>query len=118
MAGNPNHDQRGRFSSGSAAAASGDHLAAMPSDKSKRHVPGHGVIDRSVPVVPGPRLSAAARDAVIRGKGIDQRAYPNRTTVPTDLIGPRPTPSNKLDPRTYDKPAARHYLQSIRHKGG
>ena len=37
---NPNHDQRGRFSSGSAAAASGDHLAAMPHDTAKRHVPG------------------------------------------------------------------------------
>ncbi len=95
---NPNHDQRGRFSSGSAAAASGDHLAAMPADKSMRHVPGHGTVDRSVPVVPGPRLSAAARDAVIRGKGIDQRAYPNRTTVPTDLIGSRIAPG-KLDPR-------------------
>ncbi len=95
---NPNHDQRGRFSSGSAAAASGDHLAAMPHDTSKRSVPGHGTVDRSVPVVPGPRLSQAARDAVIRGKGIDQRAYPNRTTVPTDLIGSRIAPG-KLDPR-------------------
>jgi hypothetical protein len=101
MAGNPNHDQRGRFSSGSAAAAAGDHLAAMPADKSKRHVPGHGTVDRSVPVI-RPRLSAAARDAIIRGKLTDQTHFPVTTDATvadkTLLIGSRLAPG-KLDPR-------------------
>jgi hypothetical protein len=101
MAGNPNHDQRGRFASGSAAAASGDHLAAQPSDKSKRNVPGHGVVDRAVPVI-RPRLSQAARDAIIRGKMTDQTHFPVTTDATvadkTLLIGSRLAPG-KLDPR-------------------
>jgi hypothetical protein len=101
---NPNHDQRGRFSSGSASAAAGDHLAAMPSDKSKRHVPGHGTVDRSVPVI-RPRLSAAARDLIVRNKMIDQTHYPVTTDATvadktSGLIGSRLTGGEgRLDPR-------------------
>lgn len=82
---NPNHDERGRFSSGS---ASGDHAAGSPS-RVTRNVPGHpGPIARSQVVArhsntasvgTEPRLSAAARDSIIRGKFADQRAYPVRS---------------------------------------
>jgi hypothetical protein len=110
--GNSNHDERGRFASGSSsAAATGDHLAVSPS-ATTRNVEGRNV-PRSKPVTrhadapsvgtEGPRLSAAARDAIIRGKGIDQRAYPFRSDADvglrTTLMGPRPITPGKLDPR-------------------
>jgi hypothetical protein len=89
---NPNHDRLGRFSSGDEAAANGDQLAAAPSDTSKRHVPGHGVVDRNVPVIPGPRLSRAARERIIANKATDQRRYPLRSdaqiAAKTDLQKP------------------------------
>lgn len=52
------------------------------------------------------RLSTAARDQIIRQKGIDQRRYGGVTTdasvaAKTDLIGTRVTPG-KLDPRIND----------------
>jgi hypothetical protein len=47
---NPNHDNRGRFASGSEAAAGvGDHTAVSPSTAT-RNVPGHGTVARSNPV--------------------------------------------------------------------
>lgn len=110
--GNPNHDQRGRFSSGSSgAAATGNHMAVSPSTAT-RNVPGHGTVARSKPIArhagepsvgtERPRLSEAARANIIRGKGIDQRHYPIETdrTVAnkTGLIGTRVAPG-KLDPR-------------------
>ena len=95
---NPNHDEKtGQFSSGSSgAAATGDHQAVSPS-ATARNVAGR-TVDRSRPVTRhngarsvgtdssgggggggggggdgGSRLSSAARDAIIRQKGIDQR---------------------------------------------
>jgi hypothetical protein len=85
---NPNHDEKGRFASGSASgAASGDHLATQPANPALRNVSGR-TVPRSKPVarhanVPsvgtdagsGPRLSDAARANIIRGKAIDARHY-------------------------------------------
>ncbi len=49
--GNPFHDAKtGEFSSGSDAAASGDHQGAQPANKDARNVPGHGTLPRSKPV--------------------------------------------------------------------
>ena len=64
-------DERGRFSVGG---AGGDHQAEARSPSDRRVVVAHA--QPSVGV--GPRLSAAARDAVIRGKGIDVRHFPER----------------------------------------
>jgi len=85
--GNTNHDERGRFASGSnSGAATGDHLAVSPSTAT-RNVPGHGNVPRSKPVArhanapsvgtenSGGRLSEAARSNIIRGKAIDARHY-------------------------------------------
>ena len=99
--GNPNHDERGRFTSGASAAnaasARGDHLAQQPAAKDLRRVPGHGLIERSAPVAKhngadsvgtngngGPqRFSESARARVIRQKAIDARHY----GVPGDMQG-------------------------------
>jgi hypothetical protein len=49
--GNVNHDERGRFSSGSSSgAATGDHLAVSPS-LNTRNVEGHGNVPRSRVIV-------------------------------------------------------------------
>lgn len=83
-------DQTGKWSS--AGAAAGDHQAEQPRDASMRRVPGHGTLPRSKPIAmhnhapsvgtgggggggEGPRLSAAARDRIIRGKLVDQRHF-------------------------------------------
>jgi len=83
--GNANHDERGRFSSGSnGAAGQGDHLAAQPANPALRTVAGR-TIPRSKPVtshanapsvgIDSPRLSDAARAGIIRNKAIDARHY-------------------------------------------
>jgi hypothetical protein len=135
--GNSNHDSLGRFSSGSAgAAATGDHLATQPANPALRNVSGRTVprskpvtrhavqsvgTDKPAKVAPPwgtgrPAPGQAARDAVIRGKGIDSRAYPIRTGagmgLDTTLQGGART--NKLNPRTHDTPATRAYLASIK----
>ena len=95
---NDRHDEKGRFASGSSdAAASGDHASVSPSTAT-RNVPGHGTVPRSKVVAKhagaesvgtsSPRLSAGARDRIIRQKGTDQRLFPNRgpeATAATDL---------------------------------
>jgi hypothetical protein len=113
--GNPNHDERGRFASGSSAAAAvGDHQKVSPST-STRNVGGVAV-GRARPVArhvgvesvntepPRSRLSANARDTIIRNKAIDARHYPITTdrsiAAKTDLMGSRPVAAGKLDPRT------------------
>ena len=91
--GNKFHDERGRFASGSeGAAARGDHQAVSP-DATKRVVSGKSVPrEKVVTEHAGPsvgtssgRLSAAARDNIIRGKGVDARHY----GVPSDTQGAR-----------------------------
>jgi hypothetical protein len=95
---NPNHDERGRFSSGSnGAAATGDHQAVSPSTET-RNVPGHGTVLRSKVIAKhagvaslgtssggggggGSRFTEAASARVIRQKAIDQRHY----GIPGDL---------------------------------
>jgi hypothetical protein len=108
---NPNHDDRGRFASGSeAAAGTGNHQAVSPSTAT-RNVPGHGNVARSKPVVrhagvqslgtdTPSRLSAAAQERVTLNKRADASLY-HQTGIPAtrDLIGTRTTPG-KLDPRT------------------
>jgi hypothetical protein len=88
---NPNHDERGRFSSGSnGAAATGDHQAVSPSTET-RNVPGHGTVPRSKVIAKhagaasvgtssgggggGGRYTEAAGARVIRQKAIDQRHF-------------------------------------------
>lgn len=60
------------------------------------------------------RLSAAARDRIIRGKGTDQRHFPVKSDAnvasTTDLIGTRVTPG-KIDPRVND--ATRKLVKSL-----
>jgi len=106
---NENHDPHtGKFSSG---AASGDPAKEAPAT---RFVPGHGRVDRSKVVAKhagtrsvgtgggggggggggdgSPRLSAAARDRIIRHKMIDQSHFPQRgadATAATDLGRPQ-----------------------------
>ncbi len=63
-------DERGRWSVG---AAGGDHQAEARSPSDRRVVVAH-----AQPSV-GVRLSTAARDLIVRNKGIDQRHFPNRT---------------------------------------
>ncbi len=98
--GNPNHDERGRFSSGRGAAARGDHLGAMPADKSMRHVPGHGVVPRSQPVT---RLTSAATERVALNRRVDEGHFPTESDadvgMKTALSGPRGIAPGKLDPR-------------------
>lgn len=135
--GNQNHDERGRFASGSnSGAATGDHAAVSPrgdvrnvsgravprSKPVTRHAGAQSVgTDKPAKVAPPwgtgrPAPGQAARDAVIRGKGIDSRRYPVRTDagmgLDTTLQGGART--NKLNPRTHDTPATRAYLASIK----
>ena len=112
---NDAHDPKtGQFAEkGTTGSAVGDHQAEQPADANLRRVPGHGTLPRSAPVAMhnhapsvgtgggggggggggssggggGGRLSAAARDRIIRQKGIDQRHFPNRgadATAATD----------------------------------
>ena len=139
--GNSNHDERGRFASGSnSGAATGDHLATQPANPALRNVSGRAVprskpvtrhgdaqsvgTDKPAKVAPPwgtgrPAPGQAARDAVIRGKGIDSRAYPIRTGagmgLDTTLQGGART--NKLNPRTHDTPATRAYLANLHKRG-
>lgn len=108
---NPNHDERGRFSSGSAAAAArGDNLAAQPSNKGMRNVPGHGVVPRSRVVAKhrgpsvgtggsggagdgsGGGLMSAREERVHLNKNLDERHFPKRSNADvaaaTDLSKP------------------------------
>jgi hypothetical protein len=72
----------------------------MPSDKSKRHVPGVGVIPRSQPVT---RLTSAAAERVALNRRVDEGHYPTQTDadvgMKTALSGPRGIAPGKLDPR-------------------
>lgn len=117
--GNPNHDEKGRFASGSSsAAASGDHQAASPSPN-VRNVPGHGAVARSQVVAkhngapsvgtdkprfvltPGglkPKqmttgLRPAAQERAELNRRVDASHYPSRSTTEraaaTDLGQPR-----------------------------
>ncbi len=111
--GNPNHDERGRFASGTAgAAADGDHLRVSP-DTATRNVPGHGTVPRSQPVARHAgtpsvgterrRLTSAARERVELNRRVDESHYPTESNadigLKTALIGSRIAPG-KLDPRS------------------
>ena len=89
-------DNRGRWSAGS---ASGDHQADARDPSDRRVVTAHA----GPSVGTGPRLSAAARDAVIRGKMVDQTHFPNRgpdTLSKARDLGMREPPT--LDPKRND----------------
>ena len=90
-------DERGRWSAGS---ASGDHQAEARDPSDRRVVTAHA----EPSVGTGPRLSAAARDAVIRGKMVDQSHFSNRgpdTLSKARDLGMR-EPPGKLDPSNND----------------
>lgn len=119
--GNPNHDARGRFASGSASgAASGDHQSVSPHpdmrNVSGRAIPRSQVTTRhnnadSVTSDPPRRLGRAAAERVALNQQLDQRAYPTRSDADvagmTDLSGVRPIAKGKLDPRTSTLVSAR-----------
>lgn len=116
--GNPFHDSKGRFASGSASgAASGDHQAVSPhpdlrnvsgraiprSQVATRHAGAQSVGTDGAMTKFGPGVAQdpfpAKANAIITGKGIDQRAKPFRTDADLPLSGPRPIARGKLDPR-------------------
>ncbi len=108
--GNPNHDEHGRFASGSSgAAASGDHLATSPS-MATRNVAGR-TVPRSQPVTRHAgapsvgterRLTSSAAERVALNRRVDEGHYPTASNadvgMKTALIGSRIAPG-KLDPR-------------------
>jgi hypothetical protein len=141
--GNPNHSsETGRFESGSASAAAvGDHSKTSPS-ATTRNVEGHGNLPRSKVIAKhnhansvgtstggggggggqggGGGHMSAKQERIAMRKQVDQRHMPNRTdsdvasmTAYGQPLGTQ-TPANKLDPRTYDRPAARKYLRGLR----
>jgi hypothetical protein len=124
--GNPNHDERGKFASGSASgAATGDHGAVSPST-ARRNVPGHGTVARSKVVAMhshtpsvgtssgggggggdgggGGRLGLAAREKVALNRRVDQGHFPPQSNTDIGMktvLGGHPS-SGKLDPRQSD----------------
>ena len=94
-------DYHGRWTSGGSGSESGDHQTESPSTATRnvngKNVPRSKVVtEHAGPSVgtdsgQSSRLSQAARDRIIRGKGTDQRHYPNRgpeATGATDLMRP------------------------------
>ncbi|HVA17445.1 MAG TPA: hypothetical protein VMV59_06995 [Candidatus Dormibacteraeota bacterium] len=82
---NQPRDDHGRWSAGGSGSASGDHQAESP-NANTRNVSGQNLSRATVVTkhagaasVGTSRLSAAARDSVIRGKATDQRHFPIRS---------------------------------------